>query len=112
MNFSIIEVKDKDLFVIYDMENKPGISNLLTIMSALTNKSIDEIVKEYDGQGYGTFKKAVADVVCTELEKLQNKVKEIQSSGIIEKVLEDGAMKASYVARKKLSKVYRKVGLR
>lgn len=105
-------VTDSDTRIIYDMENKPGISNLLTIMSALTNKSIDEIVKEYDGQGYGTFKKAVADVVCTELEKLQNKVKEIQSSGIIEKVLEDGAMKASYVARKKLSKVYRKVGLR
>ena len=54
----------------------------------------------------------MADVVCAELEKLQIKVKEIQSSGIIDKVLEDGAMKASYVARKKLSKVYRKVGLR
>ena len=105
-------VTDSDTRIAYDMENKPGISNLLTIMSALTNKSVEDLVKEYDGQGYGTFKKAVADVVCAELEKLQNKVKEIQNSGIIEKVLEDGAMKASYVARKKLSKVYRKVGLR
>ena len=94
------------------MENKPGISNLLTIMSALSNESIEDIANRYDGQGYGTFKKAVADVVCAELEQLQKKVKEIQASGIIDKVLEDGANKASYYARKKLAKVYRKVGLR
>ena len=105
-------VTDSDTRIVYDMENKPGISNLLTIMSALTNEPVDVIASRYDGQGYGTFKKAVADVVCAELEKLQIKVKEIQNSGIIDKVLEDGAMKASYVARKKLSKVYRKVGLR
>ena len=105
-------VTDSDTRIVYDMENKPGISNLLTIMSALTNEPVDVIASRYDGQGYGTFKKAVADVVCAELEKLQLKVKEIQNSGIIDKVLEDGAMKASYVARKKLSKVYRKVGLR
>ena len=105
-------VTDSDTRIIFDMENKPGISNLLTIMSALTNESVEEIALKYDGQGYGTFKKAVADVVCHELEVLQNKVKEIQTSGIIDKVLEDGAAKASYYARKKLSKVYRKVGLR
>ena len=62
--------------------------------------------------GYGDFKKVVADIVCNELSSLQTKVASIQASGIIEKVLEEGAMKASYVARKKLSKVYRKVGLR
>ena len=81
-------------------------------MSVLTNESIESLVERFNGQGYGTFKKAVADVVCAELEELQRKVKEIQSSGIIEKVLEDGAMKATYVARKKLAKVYRKVGLK
>ena len=75
-------------------------------------ESVEDIAARYNGQGYGTFKKAVADVVCGELETLQNKVKEIQSSGIIDKVLEDGANKASYYARKKLSKVCRKVGLR
>ena len=105
-------VTDSDTTIVYDMANKPGISNLLTIMSALTNESVEDIAARYNGLGYGTFKKAVADVVCKELEALQNKVKEIQASGIIDKVLEDGANKASYYARKKLSKVYRKVGLR
>ena len=105
-------VTDSDNTIVYDPVNKPGISNLLTIMSALTNKDVNELASQYNGQGYGTFKKAVADVVCEELEKLQQKVKEIQASGIIDKVLEDGANKASYYARKKLSKVYRKVGLR
>ena len=105
-------VTDSDTSIKYDMENKAGISNLLTIMSSLTGESIDSLVSKYDGQGYGTFKKAVADVVCKELEELQNKVKEIQANGIIEKVLEEGAQKASYYARKKLSKVYRKTGLR
>ena len=100
-------VTDSDTSIVFDLENKPGISNLLTIMSALTNEDVNSIANRFNGQGYGTFKKAVADVVCAELEVLQAKVKEIQASGIIDKVLEDGAMKASYVARRKLSKVYR-----
>ena len=105
-------VTDSENEIRYDMENKPGISNLLTILSALTNKTIDSLVEEYKGCGYGVFKKAVADIVCNELEALQNKVKEIQESNVIEEILKDGAEKASYLARKKLSKVYRKIGLR
>ena len=61
-------VTDSDTRIVYDPANKPGISNLLTIMSALTNEPVDEIAARFDGQGYGTFKKAVADVVCKELE--------------------------------------------
>ena len=105
-------VTDSDNSIYYNMEEKPGISNLLTIMSALTGENIDDIAKKYDGLGYGVFKKAVADVVINELSALQAKVKEIQSSGIIDKILEEGAAKASYLARKKLSKVYRKIGLK
>ena len=105
-------VTDSDNSVYYNMEEKPGISNLLTIMSALTGENIDDIAKKYDGLGYGVFKKAVADVVINELSALQAKVKEIQSSGIIDKILEEGAAKASYLARRKLSKVYRKIGLK
>ena len=105
-------VTDSDNTIVYDMENKPGISNLLTIMSVLSGKSIDELCATYNGQGYGVFKKAVADVVCDTLKDLQDKVKEIQSSGMIDKVLQEGAEKASYYARKKVAKVYRKVGLR
>ena len=105
-------VTDSDNTIVYDMENKPGISNLLTIMSVLSGKSIEELCETYNGQGYGVFKKAVADVVCDTLKELQDKVKEIQTSGVIEQVLQNGAEKASYYARKKVAKVYRKVGLR
>ena len=105
-------VTDSDNTVYFNMEEKPGISNLLTIMSAITGEDIDDIAKRYDGQGYGVFKKAVADVVVNELSDLQAKVKQIQSSGIIDKILEEGAQRASFIARKKLAKVYRKIGLR
>lgn len=104
-------VTDSDNTIVFDPINKPGISNLLTIMSSLTGRNVEEIAREYDGQGYGTFKKAVADVVINELETLQNKVNEIKASGLIEKVLEEGANKARYLARKKLNKVYRKIGI-
>lgn len=105
-------VTDSDNEVKYDPVNKPGISNLLTIASVLDNRLIDDIVNEYKNLGYGVFKKYVADIVCNELTALQQKVKEIQESNIIEEILADGANKASYLARKKLSKVYRKIGLR
>ena len=104
-------VTDSDCVVKYDPENKPGVSNLLVIESSLSGVSIEDLEKKYATSNYGEFKKSVADVVCKFLEELQAKVKEIQSSGVIEKILEDGAMKASYVARKKLSKVYRKMGI-
>ena len=96
----------------YDPVNKAGISNLLTIASSLSGKSIEELEKEYNGLGYGDFKKEVADIVCNFLKDLQTKVATIQASKIIDDVLLEGATKATYVARKKLSKVYRKVGLR
>ena len=105
-------VTDSENEIRFDMENKPGISNLLTIMSALSNRSIDDICNEYNGQGYGTFKKAVADVVCNFLSDLQNKVTEIKSSGVIEEILAKGREKASYIASKKLSKIYRTIGLK
>ncbi len=96
----------------YDPINQPGISNLLTIMSSLSNESVDEIAKKFIDGGYGNFKKAVADVVINELSNLQKKVIEIKNSNIIDSVLENGAKKASYIAHKKLSKVYRKIGIR
>lgn len=105
-------VTDSGNEVFFDPENKPGISNLLTILSVLQNQSISELEEQYRHEGYGTFKKAVADAVVTELFELQQKVKEIQQSGIIDEILQDGAAKASTLAGRKLQKVYRKVGLR
>ncbi len=105
-------VTDSGNEIIYDPVNKPGISNLITIMSALTNKSIENVVNECQNDNYGVFKKKVADVVVNELSLLQSKVNDIQKSGIIENILQEGSYKAIYEARKKLNKVYRKVGLR
>ena len=105
-------VTDMDNEVRFDMENKPGISNLLTIMSSLTGRGIKDLEQEYAHGGYGNFKKAVAEVVINELSSLQERVKEIKSSGIITKVLNDGANKASSLAQKKLDLIYHKVGLR
>lgn len=105
-------VTDSENEIRFDMENKPGISNLLTIMSSLSNRSIEDICNEYNGQGYGTFKKAVADVVCNFLTDLQNKVTEIKSSGVIEEILAKGREKAGYIASRKLSKIYRTIGLK
>ena len=94
-----------------DKVNQPGLYNLIEIASSLTSRSMEDIVSEYKGKGYGEIKKYVADVVCAELEKIQTKYHEILESKQIEKILEEGAQKASYLARKKLAKVEKKIGL-
>lgn len=95
----------------YDFENQPGISNLLTIYSILSNQSIDTIVETYAGRGYGDFKKAVGDCVYTFLSDLQVKYRQIVESDIIDSTLQQGANQAQFVARKKINKVYKKLGL-
>lgn len=104
-------VTDNLAKVNYDPQNQPGISNLLEIMSSLTGTPIDELVKQFEHAGYGDFKKAVADVVVSELEMIQSRYNEIMASGEIEKVLEDGANKARAMAHKKLMKVQKKIGI-
>lgn len=104
-------VTDSYAKVNFDPVNQPGISNLLQIHSSLSGVSIDELVKQFENSGYGDFKKAVAEVVCSELEKIQTRYKEVIASGQIEAVLEDGANKARRIASRKLSKVQRKIGI-
>ena len=104
-------VTDSGSEVKYDVENKPGISNLLTIYASLKEISIEEAEKEFVGSRYGDFKKAVADVVCNELEGFQKKYKEILESKAYEKVLIEGAKKANEVANKTLVRVKKAVGL-
>ena len=104
-------VTDSDGFVKYDMENKPGISNLMSIYSVMTGKDFDEIEKEFDGQGYGAFKTAVAESVIDTLKPVQDEYNRILSDkAYLEGVLKDGAEKARYQANKVINKVYRKVG--
>ncbi len=105
-------VTDTGHEVKYDPVNKPGISNLLTIYAALSDISIEEAENHFAGlEQYGEFKKQVADKVVEVLEPFQKRYKEILNSGIIDKVLSDGAKKASYIANKTLRKVKKTVGL-
>ena len=104
-------VTDSGSEVKYDKENKPGISNLLTIYAALKEISIEEAEAQFKDSRYGDFKKAVADVVCEELGVFQARYKEILDSKAYEKVLQEGALKASKVANETLKRVQKAVGL-
>ena len=104
-------VTDLECEVRYDKENKPGISNLLTIYSCLKDISIEEAEKEFVGANYGTFKKAVADVVCDTLERLQRKYYEYINSPYLDEVLEKGAKEAREIASKTVKRVKACVGL-
>ena len=104
-------VTDSDGIVRYDVENKPGISNLMGIYSVMTGKTMADIEKEFEGQGYGTFKTAVAESVITTLKPVQDEYNRILADkAYLEATLKDGAQKAQYVANKLVNKVYRKVG--
>ena len=96
----------------YDPENQPGISNLMQILSSLSNeRSFEDIEKEFEGKGYGDFKKAVADEVCAKLEEIQTRYNEIINSDLIETTLANGAKKASAIASEKLDKVQKAIGM-
>ena len=104
-------VTDSGSEVKYDVENKPGISNLLTIYASLKEISIEEAEKEFANSRYGDFKKAVADVVCAEMESFQKKYREILESKAYVAALEQGAKRANEVASKTLRRVKDAVGL-
>ena len=104
-------VTDSDGIIAFDRENKPGLSNLLEIYSVITGESIDSIVAHYEGCGYGQFKSDLAEVVVAELEPIQNRMKELLNSPIIDEVLDRGAEQANKLAFKKVKKVEHKMGL-
>ncbi len=104
-------VTDSGSEVKYDPENKPGISNLLTIYACIKEISIEEAEKEFVSARYGDFKKAVADAVVSELEPFQKRYQEILSSKAYEKVLKEGAEKANKVANATLKRIKQAVGL-
>ena len=102
---------DTENCVRYDPEHKPGVANLMTIYSAVTGKSFDEIEQEFAGQGYGAFKPAVGDAVIETLRPIREEATRILADkAYLESVYREGAQKASYVAEKTLRKVYKKVG--
>lgn len=104
-------VTDSESIVRYDKENKPGIANLMTIYSVLTNLSFAEIEEKYAGKGYGDFKGDLAEIVAAEIEQIQNRFNEIISTPLLNEILDKGREKATLMAEKKIQKVYKKLGL-
>ena len=104
-------VTDLDAKVAYDPENKPGISNLLTILSCCTDTPINELVKKYENSNYANFKEDVANAVVDELLPIQQKYQELINSPYLDEVLDEGRDYAKSLARRKINKVYNRVGL-
>ena len=104
-------VTDSEAIVKYDPVNKPGISNLLTIYAAMKDIDIIEAEKRFTNYRYGDFKKAVADAVIDELTPFQERYKQIMNSDLVDKVLKEGAIRASKYANITLERVKKAVGL-
>lgn len=104
-------VTDSENRVYYDKENKPGISNLLTIYSSLKGISMEDTLNYFKDYNYGNLKGEVADLVVSVLMDIQGKYKEIINSDMLDLVLDKGRDKTNKIAKDKLSCVYEKVGL-
>ena len=103
-------VTDSDSRIIVS-EDKPGVSNLIQIYSVATGKPVAEVEAEFEGKGYGEFKPAVGEAVVELLRPIREKTEDLlRNKDYLEQVYTEGAQKASYLARKTLDKVYRKVG--
>ena len=104
-------VTDCETAVRYDRENKPGVSNLLTIYCAATGKSVEEAEAEFAGQGYGVFKPAVGEAVVELLRPVREQAQQLLGDkAYLERIYKSGAERASALAEKTLRKVYKKVG--
>ncbi|MDY6012195.1 tryptophan--tRNA ligase [Clostridium sp.] len=99
------------LGVVNYSDDQPGVKNLLNILSAITNKKPEDLVKEYEGKGYAELKSDVAEALVNELAPIQAKVNELlKDKKALEAIYKEGALKASYVANKTLRKMQKKVG--
>ena len=100
---------DTERCVRYDPEHKPGVSNLMSIYSAVTGRSFEAIEREFDGKGYGAFKPVVGEAVVEMLRPIREETERLLADkAYLESVYRAGAEKASYVANKTLRKVYKR----
>ncbi|KIO66419.1 Tryptophanyl-tRNA synthetase [Caldibacillus thermoamylovorans] len=104
-------VTDSDGVVKFDKENKPGVSNLMSIYSIFGNISIEDLEKKYEGKGYGEFKTDLAEVIINALQPIQDRYKELIDSDELDNILDEGAEKAALVANKMLRKMEKGMGL-
>jgi tryptophanyl-tRNA synthetase len=104
-------VTDTGREILYDEENKPGISNLLTIYAALTGRTIDELLEQYDGRGYGDLKKDLAEIVVDFVKPIQERTRGyLEDPAHLDKILAIGADKARAVASVTLAQAYQHIG--
>ena len=104
-------VTDSGEGVVFDEENKPGVSNLLTIYSCFSNMPIADAEKHFEGARYGDLKKEVAEVVVEALTKLQDKYADVMKSGIVDETLDRGRDEANAIAHETYEKARKVVGL-
>ncbi len=103
-------VTDSEAIVRYS-DDKPGISNLMTIYSVMTGKTYEEIEREFDGKGYGDFKLAVGETVADGLKPIQDRFYDLsKDKAYVDGIIKENGEKANYFARKTLRKVQKKVG--
>jgi len=105
-------VTDVDGEVRFDRENKPGLANLLTIFSVLSGRTVDNLVAEYAGGGYGAIKKDLAEQVTSSFAPIAERTRELLSDPAeLDRILGAAAERASTVANATLERVYDRVGL-
>lgn len=105
-------VTDSGKEIIYNKEEKPSISNLLTIYSLFTNEPIKNLEKKYQGKGYSEFKRDLAEIIIAYLGPFQKKFTDFQKNpALIKKILSDGEKKAKIIAQKTMKEVKEKMGL-
>lgn len=104
-------VTDTGREIIFDVENKPGVSNLLSIYSALTDRTVESLVRDYDGKGYGDLKKDLGEVFTEWVTPVQERVKTyLDDVASLDKILARGAERAREVASGTLRRTYEKIG--
>lgn len=104
-------VTDSEGKVRFDKEEKPGVSNLLSIYSVLSGKTIPEIEQHFEGKGYGEFKSELAEVVINHLKPIQKRYYELIESEELDQILDRGAEKANFAASKMVKKMENAMGL-
>ena len=104
-------VTDADGEIRFDLENKAGVSNLLGIYSSVSGKSVEALVSEYSGKGYGDLKSDVADAVLAVIEPIRSRANELLANeSELDRLLGLGASRASALAEQTLADVYEKIG--
>lgn len=102
---------DSEMCIKYDVENKPGISNLINIYASLTGNTIKEVEDKFKDSNYGEFKRAVADVVCELLERIQSRYRELVDSEELDEILRNGANEVNMLAKNKFELMKKSIGL-